>query len=63
VYVIEENVLLQKPVSLGMQGETNGIAVVEVITGVVKDSKIVKTNLGNLRSGMPVKIVQPAAKV
>lgn len=62
VYAIEENVLQQKPVSLGMQGEVNGVAVVEVLNGLLKDSKIVKTNLGSLRSGLPVKIVQPAAK-
>ena len=63
VYVIEDNVLQQKPVTLGMQGEVNGLAVVEVLSGVAKDSKIVKTNLGSLRSGMPVKIVQPVGKV
>lgn len=63
VYVIEGSVLQQKPLTLGMQGEVNGVAVVEVLSGLVKDSKVVKTNLGSLRSGMPVKIVQPAAKV
>ena len=63
VYVIEDNVLQQKPVSLGVQGEINGVAVVEVLSGVAKDNKIVKTNLGSLRSGISVKIVQPAGKV
>lgn len=63
VYVIEDNVLQQKPVSLGMQGEVNGVAVVEVLSGLIKDSKVVKANLGSLRSGLPVKIVQPVAKV
>lgn len=62
VYVIEENVLQQKPVTLGMQGEANGIAVVEVLSGLVKDSKVVKTNLGSLRSGLQVKIIPPAVK-
>ena len=63
VYVIEANVLQQKPVTLGMHGESDGVAVVEVLSGVAKDSKVVKTNLGNLRSGMQVKIVQSAPKV
>lgn len=63
VYVIEDNVLQQKPVTLGMQGEASGVAVVEVMSGLIKDSKVVKTNLGNLRSGLPVKIVQSAPKV
>lgn len=62
VYAIEENVLQQRPVSLGMQGETNGVAVIEVLSGVAKGSKVVKTNLGSLRSGLPVKIIQTAAK-
>lgn len=63
VYVIEDNVLQQKPLSLGMQGEVNGVAVVEILNGLVKDSKVVKVNLGSLRSGLPVKIVQPGPKV
>ncbi|MES2048196.1 MAG: efflux RND transporter periplasmic adaptor subunit [Pseudomonadota bacterium] len=63
VYAIEENVLQQRPVVLGMQGEANGVAVVEVLSGVVKGSKVVKTNLGSLRSGLPVKIIQPVTKV
>ena len=62
VYVIEENVLQQKPVTLGMQGEANGVAVVEVLSGLLKDSKVVKTNLGSLRSGLQVKIIPPAVK-
>jgi membrane fusion protein (multidrug efflux system) len=63
VYVIEDNVLQQKIVSLGMQGEINGVAIVEVLSGLVKGNKIVNTNLGSLRSGMSVKIVQAAGKV
>lgn len=63
VYVIEGSVLQQKPVTLGMQGEINGVAVVEVLSGVATGNKIVNTNLGRLRSGMPVKIVQTAGKV
>ncbi len=63
VYVIEDNVLQQKPLSLGMQGEVNGVAVVEILNGLVKDSKVVKVNLGSLRSGLPVKIVQSGPKV
>lgn len=63
VYVIEANILQQKPVSLGMQGEANGVAVVEVLSGLAKGSQVVKVNLGNLRSGLPAKIVQSAPKV
>ena len=62
VYVIEDNVLQKKTVSLGVQGEINGLAVVEVLSGVSKGNKIVNTNLGSLRSGLSVKIVQTASK-
>ena len=60
VYVIENNVLQQKRVTLGLQGKGNGMAVVELLSGVAKDSKVIKTNLGSLRTGLPVKLVQPA---
>jgi membrane fusion protein (multidrug efflux system) len=63
VYVVEENILQQRPVRLGMQAELNGVAVVEILSGLTKDSKVVKTNLGILRPGLPVKVVQAAAKV
>ena len=63
VYVIENNTLQQKPVSLGMQGDANGVAVVELLSGVAKDAIVVKTNLGSLRAGIPVKLLAAAAKV
>jgi membrane fusion protein (multidrug efflux system) len=63
VYVIENNTLQQKPVSLGMQGDANGVAVVELLSGVGKDAIVVKTNLGSLRAGIPVKLLAAAAKV
>lgn len=63
VYVIENNTLQQKPVSLGMQGDANGVAVVELLSGVGKDAIVVKTNLGSLRTGIPVKLLAAAAKV
>jgi membrane fusion protein (multidrug efflux system) len=63
VYVIENNTLQQKPVSLGMQGDANGVAVVELLSGVAKDAIVIKTNLGSLRAGIPVKLLAAAAKV
>ena len=62
VYVIEDNVLQKKTVSLGVQGEINSVPVVEVLSGVIKGNKIVNTNLGSLRSGLSVKILQAASK-
>lgn len=65
VYTIEKQLLQKNAVTLGLQGDSNGVAVVEILSGVTKDSKVIKTNLGNLRAGMPVKLVpsnQPADK-
>lgn len=57
VYTIEKQLLQKNAVTLGLQGDSNGVAVVEILSGVTKDSKVIKTNLGNLRAGMPVKLV------
>ncbi|MET3117899.1 membrane fusion protein (multidrug efflux system) [Undibacterium sp. GrIS 1.8] len=62
VYAIENNVLQQKNVTLGLQGESNGTASVEVLSGLAKDAQIVKANLGSLRSGVAVKVLQAAAQ-
>ncbi|MDO8652845.1 MAG: efflux RND transporter periplasmic adaptor subunit [Undibacterium sp.] len=63
VYTIENSVLQQKQVSLGLQGDSNGIASVELVSGLSKDAVVIKNNLGNLRAGIPVKMIQPAGKV
>ena len=62
VYAIENNLLQQKNVTLGLQGESNGTASVEVLSGLAKDAQIVKANLGSLRSGVAVKVLQAAAQ-
>ncbi|MDO8703076.1 MAG: efflux RND transporter periplasmic adaptor subunit [Undibacterium sp.] len=65
VYTIEKQLLQKNAVTLGLQGDSNGVAVVEILSGVTKDSRVIKTNLGNLREGMPVKLVpsnQPVDK-
>jgi membrane fusion protein (multidrug efflux system) len=66
VYSIENMVLLKKTISLGLSGESNGREVVEVLSGLNEGAKVVKTNLGSLQTGMPVKLappVQSAGKV
>ena len=68
VYVVTGKVLQKKFFSPGMQGDSNvyansnGNAVVEVLSGMLRGDQVVMTNLGSLRVGMPVKLVQPAAK-
>jgi len=66
VYAIENNVLQQKPVKLGLRGESQGKPVVEVISGLAPQAKIVKANLGRLRAGVAVKLITtttPTGKV
>lgn len=57
VYAIENNVLQQKPVKLGLRGESAGKPVVEVLSGLTPQARIVKANLGRLRAGVAVKMI------
>lgn len=64
VYAIENDQLVQKPVTLGMRGIDDDGTAVEVVKGLENGAQIVKANLGNLRSGTAVKfasIAKPAA--
>ena len=60
VYAIENGKLVQKMVTLGMRGrDADGIAV-EVTSGLERGAQIVKTNLGNLPLGTPIRLLQAA---
>lgn len=63
VYAIENNVLQQKPVKLGLRGESQGKPVVEVLSGLAPQARIVKANLGRLRAGVAVKLITTTGKV
>lgn len=63
VYAIENNVLQQKPVKLGLRGDSKGQAVVEITAGLTPDARIVKANLGRLRAGVAVKLITATGKV
>ncbi|MGH8808688.1 MAG: efflux RND transporter periplasmic adaptor subunit, partial [Noviherbaspirillum sp.] len=58
VYAIEHDKLVQKPVTLGMQGDDGDGAAVEIVKGLEPDARIVRTNLGTLRTGTTVKLAQ-----
>jgi membrane fusion protein, multidrug efflux system len=60
VYAIENGTLAQKPVTLGMQGLDASGAAVEVTAGLQHGAQIVKTNLGNLPLGTPVRLLRAA---
>lgn len=60
VYLIQNQILQQKVVALGIEGESKGLAVVELLSGLAKGDVVIKTNLGSLRTGTPVKLIQPS---
>ncbi len=53
-YAIENGVLVQKPVTLGITGDDGEGGAVEITGGLVDGAKIVRNNLGNLLPGTPV---------
>ncbi|WP_340638430.1 efflux RND transporter periplasmic adaptor subunit [Noviherbaspirillum cavernae] len=60
VYVIEDGKIAQKTVTLGLKGDNGAGSAVEVIGGLEGGARIVKTNLGTLRSGTLVRFAQTA---
>ncbi|WP_051566722.1 efflux RND transporter periplasmic adaptor subunit [Herminiimonas sp. CN] len=61
VYVIENGVLAEKSVTLGLEGNDDNGAAVEVTTGLASGAQVVKANLGNLQAGTPARLVTNAA--
>lgn len=60
VYAIENGVLVQKPVTLGISGDDGEGGAVEIVTGLSEGLQIVRNNLGNLVPGTPVVITGAA---
>lgn len=58
VYAIENGKLSQKPVAPGIRGDDGEGPAVEVLKGIDNGAQIIRTNLGNLRSGTTVKFTQ-----
>lgn len=63
VYAIENDKLVQKPVTLGARGDDGEGGAVEVVQGLDAGAQIVRANLGSLRLGTAVKFAQPGAPV
>jgi len=55
VYAIENGKLTQKPVKLGMRGNDSDGPAVEIVSGLAGGAQIVRSNLGNLQPGSPVR--------
>lgn len=62
VYAIENGTLVQKPVAIGMRGDDGTGSAAEITNGLENGAQIIKTNLGSLRTGTQVKIVQTPAR-
>lgn len=61
VYAIENGVVVQKPVRLGLRGSSGAEPAVEVIEGLAAGNRVVRANLGNLRPGTAVKVIGAVA--
>lgn len=62
VYAIENSKLVQKPVTLGIQGNDGSGSAAEIVSGIEPGAQIVKANLGVLRNGSTVKFAQTGAQ-
>ena len=63
VYAIENDRLVQKPVTLGIKGELDEAgqgAAVEILKGLDSGAQIIRNNLGNLRPGTSVRFAKIA---
>ena len=60
VYALEGDRLVLKEVTVGISGDDGDGNAVEVVSGLEKDTQIVKVNLGNLLGGTPVRFAKPA---
>lgn len=60
VYAIESGKLVRKAVTLGMRGDDGTGPAVEIAGGLAPGAQIVRTNLGVLRAGTPVRVAHAA---
>lgn len=61
VYAIENGVLTEKAVTLGLEGNDDNGAAVEIAAGLTAGAQVVKANLGHLQAGTPARLATNAA--
>lgn len=61
VYAIENGILLEKAVTLGLEGNDDNGAAVEIAAGLTAGAQVVKANLGHLQAGTPARLATNAA--
>jgi RND family efflux transporter MFP subunit len=61
VYALEKNLIVRKNITLGQEGRSGEVALIEITSGLNVEDQIVKTDMGNLRPGTPVRMTQVSA--
>jgi RND family efflux transporter MFP subunit len=61
VYAIDNGMLRQQPVKLGMRGQDGTGEAVEILAGLTPGTLIVRNNLGKLPAGTKVRLLQAAS--
>ena len=61
VYALENNLIVKKNITLGQEGRSGEVALIEITSGLNAEDQIVKTDMGNLRPGTAVRMTQASA--
>jgi len=61
VYALENNFIARKNITLGQDGRSGEVALIEITSGLHAEDQIIKTDMGNLRPGTAVRITQTSA--
>ena len=61
VYALENNLIVRKNITLGQEGRSGEVALIEITSGLNAEDQIVKTDMGNLRPGTAVRMTQVSA--
>ena len=61
VYALENNFIARKNITLGQDGRSGEVALIEISSGLKAEDQIIKTDMGNLRPGTAVRITPASA--
>ena len=61
VYALENNLIARKNITLGQDGRSGEVALIEITSGLHAEDQIIKTDMGNLRPGTAVRITPASA--
>ena len=61
VYALENNLIARKNITLGQDGRSGEVALIEITSGLNAEDQIIKTDMGNPRPGTAVRITPASA--